>query len=211
MCADILNLEKQLRLFEEKGVDYLHIDLMDGVFAANMTFGPGYVEQLRKACGIPFDFHFMVDSPENRLNWFLISAGDYVSVHYESTRHIQKVLQMIRGMGGKPMLALNPGTPVIVLEELADDLDGVLIMTVNPGFAGQKLVPQTICKIAKTRAFLDGMGKTDIEIEVDGNVSFGNAARMSVAGANIFVAGSSSVFSGDIGLNIDQLRNVIAV
>lgn len=210
MCADFLNLKQQLGLFEQKKIDCLHIDVIDGAFTPNFSFGPDFVKQLRGATGIPLDYHFMVQTPESRIGWFPIAAGDYVSVHYESTPHIQRALQMIRGLGGKPMLALNPGTPLIVLEELVDDIDGVLIMTVNPGFAGQKLVPQTIAKIQKTRAYLDGAGKQSIEIEVDGNVSFENAKTMSRAGANIFVAGSSSVFTGDVGANIEKMRGVVA-
>lgn len=132
-------------------------------------------------------------------------------MHYESTVHIQRVLSAIREMGGKPMLAINPGTPVEVLKWLLDDLDGILIMTVNPGFAGQKLIPQSLNKIKEVRAYLNTNGKEKIEIEADGNVSFENAEKMRRAGADIFVAGTSSVFNNEMSLDaaLNKLRNIV--
>jgi ribulose-phosphate 3-epimerase len=142
----------------------------------------------------------MIDKPEDKLEWFGIRPGEYVSVHYESSVHTQRVLAKIREKGAKPMLALNPATPLCVLEDVIGDIDGVLIMTVNPGFAGQALVPQTISKISRLKKWLADKGKEHIEIEVDGNVSFANAKLMRDAGADIFVAGSSSVFAEDMSL-----------
>ncbi len=145
------------------------------------------------------------------MDWFTIGKGDYVSVHAESTCHLQRVLGMIREKGAKPMVALNPATPVSALDYVLDDIDGVLVMTVNPGFSGQKLIPQTIQKIRDVRSYLNEKGYPDTEIEVDGNVSFENALRMKDAGANIFVAGTSSVFNPNFPLasGIAKLRDVL--
>jgi ribulose-phosphate 3-epimerase len=150
---------------------------------------------MRKMTSIPLDIHLMITRPDLKLDYFNIQPGEYVSVHWESTPHIQRVLAAIRAKGAKAMVALNPATPICVLEHILDSLDGVLLMTVNPGFAGQAMVPGALEKIRATREYLDAKGYSNIDIEVDGNVSFENAKKMRAAGANIFVGGSSSVFS----------------
>ncbi len=209
MCADICALGDTLTLFEQQGIELLHIDIMDGDFVPNFTLGTDYCKSLKKVCAIPLDYHLMINEPEKKLDFFPIGQGDYVSVHAESTKHLQKVLTAIRAKGAKPMVAINPATPLCVLENVLDDIDGVLVMTVNPGFAGQKMVPATLKKISALRKLLDETGYSHVEIEVDGNVSFENARRMSDAGANIFVAGTSSVFVGDMTANIKHLRESI--
>lgn len=211
MCADFFALREELEKLERGGIEYLHIDIMDGQFVQNYTLGTDFIKKLHAATSIPLDIHLMITEPEKKLSWFEIKEGDYVSVHYEASTHIQGTLAAIRKMGGKPMLALNPGTPLTVLEELLPDLDAVLIMTVNPGFAGQKLIPQTLDKITRLRKYLDENGYENVEIEVDGNVSFENAKKMNLAGANIFVAGTSSIYSkdGTFDENIARLRAAI--
>ena len=146
-----------------------------------------------------------------KLDWFAFGERDYVSVHYEATRHLNKALGMIRGRGAKALVAINPATPICILDSILDDIDGVLVMTVNPGFSGQKMVESTLKKIRSLRQYLDTAGHRDVEIEVDGNVSFENAKRMCSAGANIFVAGSSSVFAAGASLleNTQRLKNSI--
>lgn len=213
MCADALNLGATLKDFEKNGIEYLHIDIMDGSFVPNFTLGTDYCKILKKATNIPLDLHLMVDRPEERLDWFPIGEGDIVSVHVESTKHLQKVLRAIKDRGAKAYVAINPATPLCMIEEVLCDIDGVLVMTVNPGFAGQKLIPQTLEKITKARKMLDANGKNDAEIEVDGNVSFENAAKMSKAGANIFVAGTSSVFTKDLTLKegVKKLRTAVEI
>ncbi|MBE6597694.1 MAG: ribulose-phosphate 3-epimerase [Ruminococcaceae bacterium] len=211
MCADFMELQKCLRELEESKAEYLHIDVMDGSFVPNYTLGTDFCKVLKKNTHIPLDIHLMIDSPEYKLSWFPIGEGDYVSVHYESTPHIHRALQQIKSLGAKPMVALNPATPLSTLEYLLDDIDAVLLMTVNPGFAGQKLVEATLKKISDLRQFLDSRDRGHIEIEVDGNVSFENARKMSDRGANIFVAGSSSIFSPSFSLTegIKRLRRAI--
>ncbi len=208
MCADPMKLSDTLDDFQKCGVEYLHIDVMDGEFVPNFTLGTDYCRILKKNTDIPLDIHLMINDPENKLSWFDFGEGDYVSVHVESTKHLQRALSMIKNRGAKPMVAINPATPIETLEFVLDDICAVLVMTVNPGFAGQKMIPATLDKIRKLREYLDERGYVDVEIEVDGNVSFENAVLMKQAGANIFVGGTSSIFSadGNICENIDRMR-----
>jgi len=206
MCADLFSLRQDIDVFEEMGIEYLHLDIMDGDFVPNFTLGCDYVRKLKESTNIPLDIHLMINRPEDKLDWFCFDEDDYVSFHWEATKHAQRTAQRIKDMGAKVMLALNPATPLHVLDDIIADIDAVLIMTVNPGFAGQKLVVQTLEKIRKLKA-----AHPTIEIEVDGNVSFENAKKMREAGADIFVAGTSSVFSkdGDIKININKMRECI--
>lgn len=211
MCADISSLASTLKTFEKEGIEYLHIDIMDGIFVPNFTLGTDYCKALEKMTDIPLDIHLMITEPEKKLGWFPIRKGDIVSVHAESTCHLQKAVGEIKNAGGIPMVALNPATPVNALDYVLDDIGGVLVMTVNPGFAGQKMIPATLQKITDTRKYLDKKGYENVFIEVDGNVSFENAKLMRKAGADIFVAGTSSVFKSGLTLTdgIKELRKAI--
>ena len=212
MCCDFFNLKEQISVFEQNGIELLHIDVMDGHFVPNIQLGTDIVKHKKQHTTIPIDYHLMVETPEIIMNYFeSISEGDYVSIHYESTYHEQRVLAQIRKKGAKALIALNPATPICNIENILNDIDGVLIMTVNPGYAGQKLIPQGLKKIVALREYLDRNGKKEVEIEVDGNVSFETAKLMSKAGANIFVAGSSSLFekSSTLEQNILKLRESI--
>lgn len=207
MCCDFLNLGEQIKIFEKHGIEVLHIDIMDGSFVPNITLGTDFVRQIKKATDIPLDIHMMTDDPERFLGMLEFGAGDYVSIHYESTKHVQRALRLVKDRGAKALLAINPATPVEMISELLDDIDGLLIMSVNPGFAGQKVIPHSFEKIARARKFLSEHGREDAEIEVDGNVSLENAIKMRNAGADIFVLGTSAVFKGDdLGANIDSFR-----
>lgn len=212
MCVDFGKIQETLDAFARTGVEYLHIDIMDGEFVPNFTLGVDFCQKLRKMSDIPLDIHLMITKPENKLEWFAPRPGEYVCVHWESTVHLQRALAKIKSFGAKTMVALNPATPVTVVEEVLEDLDAVLLMTVNPGYAGQKLVPASIDKIRRMRAFLDEKGYSHVQIEVDGNVSFENAVKMRQAGADIFVGGSSSVFSKEdtVENNIRALRTALA-
>ena len=210
MCCDFMNLAAQLRAFERSETELLHIDIMDGHFVPNLALGVDFVKQLRCAVKIPLDLHFMTEEPERQIELFPIMSGDYVSIHYESARHLQRVLAALKAKGAHVLLAINPATPPEVAIDVLDDIDGLLIMTVNPGFAGQSMVPHSIEKIKRAREFLDKNGKADAEIEVDGNVSIPNAILMRDAGANIFVAGTSAVFMGeDIEANVKAFRKEV--
>jgi ribulose-phosphate 3-epimerase len=211
MCADISRIPETLTAFKEAGVEWLHIDVMDGAFVPNMQLGVDYARQLRGLSDIPLDIHIMTYEPGDKVDWFDPQPGEYVSIHYEATPHPQRVLAKIREKRAKSMIALNPATPIDAIEYLLDDIDAVLIMTVNPGYAGQKLSPSTIDKIAKLRAFLDARGHEEIEIEVDGNVSIPNGLNMVSAGADILVLGSSAVFIDGVPLEnaLTQFREAM--
>lgn len=211
MCADIFQMKEIISDFEKQNIEYLHIDVMDGTFVPNFTLGTDYCKMLKKYTDIPLDIHLMVQTPETKINWFPIGEGDYVSIHSETTNHLQRAVAAVKAAGAKPMVALNPATSINTLDYVLDDIDAVLLMTVNPGYAGQKLIPATLDKISQLRTYLDAKGYGHVEIEVDGNVNFPNAKLMRDAGANIFVAGSSSVFTvGDtVENNILKLRQQI--
>lgn len=215
MCAKLETLSETLKQLEESEVAFLHVDIMDGEFVPNLMLGTAYCQQLRKLSRLPIDFHFMVNNTETKMRWFPIADNDMVSFHIEAMRDLGeawRILAYIRKKGAHPFLAINPDTPFSRIISFLDEVDGILIMTVNPGHAGQKLVPETLEKIRHIRGELDRLGYTAVEIEVDGNVSFAHARTMQEAGANIFVAGSSSVFStGSLQDNISCLRRAIAV
>ena len=211
MCADIFALGDTMDVFEKNGVSYLHIDIMDGEFVPNFTLGTDYCRRMKRSTSIPLDIHLMINDPEKKLSWFDFGEGDIVSVHFESTKHPYLALQMIRERGAKAFLAINPGTAASVILPMLSVMDGVLVMTVNPGFAGQKLAESTLSKITEVREIAAKAGRDDLLIETDGNVSFENAVRMSRAGADIFVAGTSAVFRKDMTLEegLKKLRECV--
>lgn len=212
MCMSAWDSMQDLEAMERGGVDLLHADVMDGEFVPNLMLGTEAIRQLRKLSAIPLDIHLMIERPEEKLAWFEPQPGEYVSVHVESTKHLQRALTRIRDFGARPMAALNPGTPLCMVEDVLGDVDAVLLMTVNPGYAGQKLVPHTLDKIARMRRMLDEANLQHVRIEVDGNVSFENGAKMRAAGADIFTCGTSSLFSGGgtVSENILRFRKALA-
>ncbi|MGI6747119.1 MAG: ribulose-phosphate 3-epimerase [Anaerovoracaceae bacterium] len=212
MCADLINLKETIQIFENNNIDYLHIDVMDGEFVPNFGLGTDYIRGLRNLTDIPLDLHLMVNKPEDKLNWLDIQTADSVSIHFESTVHVQRTLEKVRRFGCKVMLAINPATPLYSVEEVLEYIDGVVVLTVNPGFAGQQIVKSCIKKTEKLRKFLLDTNYSDIVIEVDGNISFENAKLLRDLGADIFVAGTSSIFSDTIEKmegNILRLREII--
>ena len=193
MCADLCNLEREVAELEALGVEALHVDLMDARFVPNMPLGLATLEQLRSRTELPFDVHLMVEDNDFFVQRLGTIGVQSISVHVESAVHLDRTLAAIREQGARAGAALNPATPLTALEYVLERLDYVLIMTVNPGFAGQMLVPAAIRKIADCRAFLDARDSA-IPIQVDGNVSFEHIPRMVAAGAEILVAGTSSLF-----------------
>lgn len=210
MCADLLNLKETLSAMQAQQVEYLHMDIMDGHFVSNFMLGTNFLQDIRKATTIPLDVHMMVERPEDCLAWLQPQPGEIFSVHAESTCHLQRVLGQIREHGAQAVVAINPATPLSAVEEVLPDVSGVLVMTVNPGFAGQKMVPQTLDKIRRLRQLLDERGYEQLFIEVDGNVSLEHAQQMRAAGADTFVLGTSCVFQGqDLEDNIRRFRTTV--
>lgn len=197
MCADLMNMEKSIRELEKAGIDYLHVDIMDGSFVPNITLGFDFINAVKKITDIPLDVHMMVNNPAQFLDLMNLGKDDYLCIHYEGDIHAQRTLAKIREKGCKSGLAINPQTPVECFEHLLDYMDMALVMTVSPGFAGQKIFAGAGDKVRKARAFLDEKGFRNIPIEVDGNISPENGAKMSKCGADIFVLGTSSLFIKD--------------
>lgn len=198
MCSDLIDLKDTIKIFEEESIEYLHIDVMDGTFVPNFGLGVDYIRGLRKLTNIPLDIHLMVKDPEYKFQWLGIKETDVVSIHYESTFQVQRALDYLQPFGCKRFLAINPATPISALEEVLDYIDGINLLMVNPGFAGQKIVPSTIRKAQKVVELLKREGRDDIIIEVDGNMTMNNAEILRNIGASMFVAGTSAIFKGDL-------------
>ena len=212
MCSDLINLKETLKIFENEGVEHLHIDVMDGTFVPNFGLGVDYIRSLRELTDIPMDLHLMVKDPEYKFQWIGIKKDDIGSVHYESTFQVQRALDFLEPFGCKRFLAINPATPVYALEEVLDYIDGIHLLMVNPGFAGQNIVPSTIRKAEKVMQLLKEKNHEDVIMEVDGNITLEHAEVLSKIGARIFVAGTSCLFTGDIkdyAQNLQKLRKVI--
>lgn len=200
MCAHPLAMERELILLQESGVDYYHCDVMDGHFVPNLMLSTETIRAVKQLDRLPLDIHLMVDHPAECLPWLAFGEGDIVAVHAEADRHLQRTLSLIRSRGAIPAVALNPATPLCAVENVLPDIGMLLVMTVNPGFAGQKMVPQTLEKVKAARRMLDERGFEKVPVEVDGNCSFTNIPLMEAAGASVFVVGSSSVFDPLLGI-----------
>lgn len=212
MCSDLIDLKETIKIFEEEGIEHLHIDMMDGTFVPNFGLGVDFIRGLRKLTSIPLDIHLMIKDPEYKFQWIGINETDIVSIHYESTFQVQRALDYLKPFGCKRFLAINPATPVSSIEEVLEYIDGINLLMVNPGFAGQKIVPSTIRKAQKVVDLLKKEEREDILIEVDGNITPDHASTLRKIGASIFVCGTSAIFKGtlkDYRENINIIRNVI--
>ncbi len=197
MCADLMNIKAAVAELEKAGIDYLHIDIMDGSFVPNIAFSFDFVNALKKITDIPLDVHMMVNDPSRFIERMKLERNDILCVHYEADIHIQRTLAQIKDRGIKAGVAINPQTPPESLEYIKEYTDMVLVMTVSPGFAGQKIFAAAESKVRHTKELLNKWGYPETPIEVDGNINPENAAKLSKCGADIFVLGTSGLFLKD--------------
>lgn len=205
LAADFAALGAEIAAAERGGADLLHIDIMDGHFVPNLTMGPPVVRSIKRVATVPLDVHLMIEDPDRYIQAFVEAGASRISVHVEVLPHLHRTLQFIRGLGVKAGVAINPATPVVALEEIAADVDHVLVMSVNPGFGGQTFIPRSESKIRAVRTLLDAAGNR-APVEVDGGVDVTNAARIVAAGAEILVAGQSIFGTGDAARATRALR-----
>ena len=207
LSADYANFESELKKLEATGADYAHIDIMDGHFVHNISFGAGVVASMRPHSKLVFDCHLMVSNPEHHIEDFARAGADIISIHAEATPHIHGALQKIRAAGVKASVVINPGTPVEAVKNILNLVDQVLVMTVNPGFGGQAFLPETMDKVREL-VVLREVNQLDFDIEVDGGIDDETIGIAKEAGANVFVAGSY-VFKGDVAHQVQTLKEAL--
>jgi len=209
LSADFGRLAEEIKAVEKAGADWIHIDIMDGHFVPNLTIGPAVVKALRKTTSLPFDVHLMIEDPDRYVDAFIDAGSDILTVHAETATHLHRTVASIREKGIRSGVSLNPATPVSCLEEILPDCDLVLVMTVNPGFGGQKFIASMLPKIRKVRGMMASLPEAPI-LEVDGGITLDNIRQASDAGADVFVAGAAVFGSGDYGKTIQTMKEKLA-
>lgn len=206
LSADFLNLSKDCDMLERSDADWFHIDVMDGRFVPNITFGPMIIDFMRKTSSKPFDVHLMIEEPERYAEAFKNAGADHLTVHLEACKHLHRNIQQIKSLGMKAGVAINPHTPVSLLKDILNEIDLVCVMSVNPGFGGQSFIPQTLAKISQLKQMIVSQ-KLQVLIEIDGGVTIVNAKSIIDAGADVLVAGNSVFKSTDPLATISKLKN----
>ena len=205
LSADFTRLGEEIKDVEKAGADYIHIDVMDGHFVPNITIGPMIVKAAKRVTDLPLDVHLMISDPDYFIEDFAEAGASIITVHAETLKHLHRTIQLIRDKGVRPGVVLNPATPLCTVEYVLDQLDTVLLMTVNPGFEAQKFIPEVIPKIRRLRKMVNDLN-LNLEIEVDGGIDPETIGRVSSAGADVFVAGSAIFYSDDYEKTIHLMR-----
>jgi len=206
--VDFACLERELRKIESGGADLLHLDIMDGNYVPNISFGPRIVESIKNITSLPLEVHLMVEKPENHTKSFINAGGDIIIVHYETSKHLDRLIQTINEADVKSGIALNPATPLSVIEYLIKKIDFLLLMTVNPGFGGQKFIPEMIPKIEKARKIIDNQKKS-ISLAVDGGINLDNISEVIKAGAETIVVGQIISKSANTEMTIKKIKKIL--
>ncbi len=209
LSADFSQLANQVKMVEEAGVEYLHIDVMDGHFVPNISFGAPVMKSIKKHTNLVMDVHLMIENPDLYIEDFVKAGADIITVHVEACRHLHRTIQNIKSHGVKAGVSLNPATPIVMIDEILDDLDMVLLMSVNPGFGGQSFIETSLDKIARLKSMID-IAELDIDIQVDGGIKLSNVKKVVDAGANIIVAGSAIFGADDIQDAVKQFRKAVS-
>lgn len=212
MCADLMHLARDVAELEDAGCDELHFDIMDGLFVPNMTLGPGFVKAAKGLCGLPCSAHLMISEPQRYIGQFAEAGADSITVHIETDRHIHRALMQVRDAGVSPGVAIDPATPLTKLDYVLELVDRVLVMTVDPGFAGQRIIPNAFERV---RILSENIAHRNlpVRLEVDGNIDVRNAAMLAEMGAEIFVLGTSSIFGKErqpLGASLNRFREAVA-
>ena len=205
LSADGGRLAGEIQAVEKAGADWIHVDVMDGQFVPNITMGPAIISSLRKATDLPFDVHLMIRNPENFVQAFADAGADYITVHVEAATHLHRTLDLIRKAGRKTGVSLNPATPLCSVEEVLPEIDLLLVMSVNPGFGGQKFIQSSLAKIKKASEMIASLTKKPL-LEVDGGVNLENIAAIAGAGADVLVAGAAVFSTPDYARTISDLK-----
>lgn len=208
LSADFTNLEKEFKIMNEEKVDFIHLDIMDGNYVPNISYGPGVVKKLRPLTDILFDTHLMIERPENFIEDFVEAGSDIITIHPSTTKHLDRTLSLIKSYGKKAGLALNPGDSIDILDYNIENIDLVLIMSVNPGFGGQKFIPSALRKISEVKKLIEKRNLKTL-IEVDGGIKLGNAKDFLDAGADILVSGSGIFEKGRTRENIKAFKEIL--
>ncbi len=208
LSADFGKLAEEIQKVEAAGADLIHVDVMDGHFVPNLTFGPPVIASIRKVTRLPFDVHLMIEKPERAIQDFADAGSDIITIHVEAETHLHRAIEFIKEKGIKAGVSLNPATPLCLIDEIIEDIDLLVVMSVNPGFGGQQFIESTLAKIKKARTLIDERAPR-VLLEVDGGVKLDNMKSIKEAGADIFVAGSAIFKSRDYKQTIQAMKKIL--